>query len=151
MIRERDHSNAVTFVLLGVILGSISHAVMTTPRGKQVMHDATKLCDDFVNLCDSILDTNVSYESTLDGVSAFLNNSLEKLDRLGGMSVSSDNNIPIHAISADRVIEKAATRIEVKNQTVAIEAPVANPSHVESQKMTDADVALLHRISRGLR
>lgn len=141
MIKERDHTNAISFVLLGLVLGAVSHAVLTTHRGQQLRHDAALLFDDFVDLCDVLLDDATPYENTLDSVSAFVHSSLKSLDKMGGIPVQVSQ--PLTEVRVERPVI-----VEVPIQKSV--SPTVQPEMV-APRVVDDDVALLKRISRGLR
>jgi hypothetical protein len=135
MTRESHVTHVATFVLFGVLIGTISHAVMTTPRGRQLQHDASRLLDDFVSLCDVVLDTETSYEATLEGVSSFVQKSFSNLENLGAFEEQRDD-VPV-------INEYVAT--------VSREPVVVKEVESRHEKSVDSEIAILKRISRGLR
>mgnify|MGYP005852635205 CR=1 FL=1 len=132
MIKERDCSASLSFVLLGALLGAVGYAVSTTPRGRQLLHDAGLVVDDFVSLCELVLDDDVAYEDTLNDVSDFVEKSLCKLNKICNLSVH--EGVVGYSPSVCKILK--------------VDGAIAD---VSETGVDDLDVKLLKRISRSVR
>lgn len=161
----------ISILLFGAVLGTVASTMLHTTKGKQLMHDAKSVVDDFVSLLEHALDDDVSFEESISGVQVFSDHVMDKLERVDAFNTAQKVSQPVQPV----VVRQPQVRVAAPQVRQVPAASVPRPHHPTSQtsvpdsrvsafmyhkpvervaptpkKAVDDEIALLHQLGKQM-